>query len=190
VGLRAIVVGVPGVGKTTVVEKLVTRYHGARLVNFGSVMFERGLILRWIKHRDELRRLTVDRQRKLQRIAASKISRMKDRVVIVDTHLFIRTKEGFWPGLPFEVVRAMKPTHLVLIEASPKEILMRRSADKSRYRDNLAEADMTEELGLARSFMTVSSTLTGAPMFVISNADGKADRVASTIATMLKGAAS
>ena len=188
-GLRVIVVGIPGVGKTTVVQKLVSRTRGAKLENFGSVMLERGLALRWIRHRDELRKLPVEKQKKLQKLAASKIARMKDKVVVVDTHLFIRTEEGFWPGLPFEVVRAMQPTHLILVEATPDEILTRRSADKSRYRDELTKEDMAEELQLARSFLTVSSTIAGAPMFVISNANGKADRVASTIAKMLKGAA-
>ena len=39
--------------------------------------------------------------------------------MFVDTHLFIRTPEGFWPGLPYVVIQALKPTHLVLIEAEP-----------------------------------------------------------------------
>lgn len=180
--------GIPGVGKTTVVQKLASRYRGAKLENFGSVMLERGIALKWIRHRDELRKLPVEKQKKLQKLAATKIARMKEKVVLVDTHLFIRTNEGFWPGLPFEVVRAMRPTHLILVEATPDEIVTRRSADKSRYRDELTKDDMAEELQLARSFLAVSSTLTGAPMLVISNADGKADKVASTIAKMLKGA--
>jgi adenylate kinase len=178
------------VGKTTVVEKLVSKYRGAKLVNFGSVMLERGLTLRWIKNRDQLRKLPVEKQKRPQKIAAEKISRMRDKVVIVDTHLFIRTNEGFWPGLPFEVVRAMKPTHLILVEASPEEILERRLADKSRHRDALSKDDTAVELDLARSLLTVSSTLTGAPMLVIANGDGEADRVASSIARMLRGAAS
>ena len=115
---------------------------------------------------------------------------MKDKVVVVDTHLFIRTNEGFWPGLPFEVVRALKPTHLVLVEASPEEVLRRRGADKTRSRDKLTAKGMTEELELARSFLTVSSTLTGAPMLVVNNGDGKADEVASSLSTMLRRATS
>lgn len=189
-GLRAVVVGIPGVGKTTVVEKLVAKYREAKLVNFGSIMLDQGISLKWIKHRDEIRRLPVEKQKRLQRAAATKISKMRNKVVVVDTHLLIRTKEGFWPGLPFEVVRTMKPTHLVLVEASPDEILTRRAADKSRYRDTLTREDMVEELGLARSFLAVSSTLTGAPMFVVANTDGKAAKVASAIVSMLRGASS
>ena len=53
--LRVVVVGIPGVGKTTVVDKLTSMVAGSKLVTFGTVMLEEGVRLRWIKHRDELR---------------------------------------------------------------------------------------------------------------------------------------
>ena len=189
-GLRAVVVGVPGVGKSTVVDKVVSGYRGAKLVNFGTVMFDLAREKKWVKDRDEIRKMPVEKQRVLQKAAAARISKMREKVVVVDTHLFIRTKEGFWPGLPFEVVRAMKPTHLVLVEASPEEVLRRRGADKSRYRDTLTTEGMAEELQLARGFLTASSTLTGAPMLVVNNGDGKAGQVASSLASMLRSAVS
>jgi len=180
---------VPGVGKTTVVEKLTVATKGSRLVTFGTVMLGEGKKLRWLKHRDELRKLPVEKQRKLQTIAATRISRMKEKVLFVDTHLFIRTKEGFWPGLPFDVVRALKPTHLILVEADPQEILSRRLADKSRYRDEVTARELEDELSLARSFLTASSTLTGAPMLMASNRDGMSDQLADGLAQMLGEAA-
>jgi len=186
--LRVVVVGIPGVGKTTVVEKIKSLTEGSKLVTFGTVMLEEGLRLRWIRNRDELRKLTVERQRKLQIIAASKIARMKGRVLFVDTHLFIRTKEGFWPGLPFEVVRALKPTHLILVEATPDEIRARRSMDKTRSRDEIKLSDLEAELSLARSFLAVSSTLTGAPMLMATNSQGKSEEVATNLAQVLREA--
>jgi adenylate kinase len=187
-GLRVVVVGIPGVGKTTVVDKLVSGYRGARLANFGTLMFETGVALKLVKHRDELRKLPVEKQRKLQTAAASRIARMKEKLVVVDTHLFIRTPEGFWPGLPYEVVRAMKPTHLILVEATPDEIAQRRASDTTRYRDAVTKDSLTEELAMARSFLAVSSTLTGAPMTIVSNSHGKQDEVAGSLIRMLKGA--
>jgi adenylate kinase len=184
-----VVVGIPGVGKTTVVERLVSGYKGATLVNFGTVMFETGMSLKWIKDRDQMRKLPVEKQKRLQKVAASKIARMKAKVVVVDTHLFIRTEEGFWPGLPFEVVRAMKPTHLVLVVARPEEIAKRRSADSSRARDSLTIESLEEELNLAKSFLTVSSTLTGAPMSIVRNDEGKQEEAAQTLVRMLEKAA-
>ncbi|HYB07672.1 MAG TPA: adenylate kinase [Nitrososphaerales archaeon] len=187
--LRAVVVGIPGVGKSTVVDKVVAGFPGAKLVNFGTVMFEEALARKWVKIRDEMRKMPVEKQKRLQKVAATKIARMREKAVIVDTHLFIRTEEGFWPGLPFDVVRAMKPTHLVLIIAKPEEIAKRRSADATRVRDSLTSESLTEELELARSFLAVSSTLTGAPMTVISNDEGKQEEVAQSLLEMLEKAA-
>lgn len=183
------VVGIPGVGKTTIVDKLNRTVAGSKLVTFGTVMTEEGKGLGWIKHRDELRKLPVEKQKRLQKLTAARIARTSARVLFVDTHLFIRTGEGFWPGLPFEVVRTLKPTHLVLVEATPEEILSRRQNDKTRYRDAATAFDLQGELALARSFLTVSSTLTGAPMLIASNEEGKSDEVVARVGAILAEAA-
>jgi adenylate kinase len=190
VGLRVVVVGIPGVGKTTVVDSFVSNYRGAKLVNFGSVMLDAGQARKWIKKRDDIRKLPVEKQRRLQEVAATKIARLKERVVVVDTHLFIRTDEGFWPGLPFEVVRALKPTHLILLQATPEEIAKRRLGDTTRYRDASSLEDLAGELELARAFLTVSSTLTGAPMAIVSNEEGRPNGAAVKIRNMLEKAES
>ena len=189
-GVRVVVVGIPGVGKSTVVDRLVDGYPGARLVTFGTVMLQEAKAKKWARDRDQLRRLPVGKQKRLQKVAATAISRMKEKVVVVDTHLFIRTNEGFWPGLPFDVVRAMQPTHLVLVEASPEDVARRRSVDSSRKRDEVTAEGLAQELQLARGFLTVASTLTGAPMLIVTNAEGKADEAASAISSMLRGASS
>jgi adenylate kinase len=188
VRLRVVVVGIAGVGKTTVVDKLKSQIKGAKLVTFGTVMFEEGRRRKWIKDRDELRKLPVAKQNDLQALAAAKISRMTQPTVLVDTHLFIRTREGFWPGLPFEVSRALKPTHLVLIEATPEEVLSRRTSDTKRYRDKLRVEEVEEEMNLARVFLAVTSTLTGAPMFTFRNSAGEAEATAKRIAEMIGAA--
>jgi adenylate kinase len=183
--VRVVVVGIPGVGKTTVVNRLNSLVSGSRLVTFGTVMLDEGLKLRWIKHRDELRGLPVEKQRKLQTITAKKIAMMKEKVLLVDTHLFVRTKEGYWPGLPFEVVRALNPTHLVLIEADGQSIVERRKKDTTRYRDTTTGAQLEEELALARSFLVVSSTVTGAPILIVKNETNKSEEVAIKLKKMI-----
>jgi len=183
-----VVVGVPGVGKSTVVDKVISKYAGARLLNFGTVMFEEAVSRKWVKDRDQMRKMPVEKQKQLQKAAAVTISKSKAKLAVVDTHLFIRTHEGFWPGLPFDVVRALKPTHLVLVEAAPEEVLARRSADRTRVRDKITIEGMREELQLARGFITVSSTLTGAPMLMVNNGDGESDQAAAAVLSMLKEA--
>lgn len=182
--LRAVVVGIPGVGKTTVVEK-AAEIAGARVVTFGTVMFEQAQKLRWVGDRDGMRKLPVEKQGRLQRLAAARISRARDPVLFIDTHLFIRTPEGIWPGLPFEVLREMKPTHLVLIEATPEEIRDRRAGDSTRARDSLSVEALASELGLGRSFLSSASTLTGAPMLILANRAGAAEDTARELAAAL-----
>ena len=49
-----------------------------------------------LKDRDELRKLTNFRTKKLQKIAAEKIAALIDaNVVIIDTHAFINSPEGY-----------------------------------------------------------------------------------------------
>ena len=181
-------VGIPGVGKTTVVEKANAGIRGSKIVTFGTVMFEEASRLGWVKDRDEMRGLTVEKQRRLQTLAARRISRMKEKTVFVDTHLFVRTKEGYWPGLPSNVLQALGPTHLLLVEADPEEIAQRRASDKTRARDTLSKADLAAELALGRSFLAAASTLTGAPMLIVANHAGKSDEAASAVISVLKEA--
>jgi adenylate kinase len=187
-GLRIVIVGVPGVGKSTVVEKAKIAVRGSSVLVFGTAMFDEALRLKWVKHRDEMRKLPVEKQKKLQEAAAAAISKGKGKVVFIDTHLFIRTPEGFWPGLPLRVIQPMKPTHLVLVVAGAKEILARRKNDTTRYRDEITEEEVSEELELARSFLSAASLVSGAPMMFIHNEEGKSDMAAKQIAALVRGA--
>ncbi len=190
IGLRVVVVGIPGVGKTTIVEAAMSAWKGSRLVTFGTVMLEEGLRLKWIKHRDELRKMPVEKQTRLQKLAARKISRMKGTVLFVDTHLFIRTAEGFWPGLPLQVVTALKPTHLVLIEADSAIVLSRRTRDPTRYRDLVNEEELESELLLARSLLATTSSISGAPMSILKNEEGRVEETVERLTGLLKEARS
>jgi len=187
-GLRIVIVGVPGVGKSTVVEKAREAVPGSTVQVFGTAMFDEALRLKWVKHRDEMRKLPVAKQKKLQEAAAARISRGKGKVVFIDTHLFIRTPEGFWPGLPLRVIESMKPTHLLLVVASPKEILARRKNDTTRYRAELTEEEVSEELELARNFLSAASLVSGAPMAFVRNEEGGSEKAAKEIASIVRGA--
>ena len=57
-----------------------------------------------LRNRDEMRRMTVEDQRRLQDLAAQRITEMKDDIVLIDTHLFINTEEGYYPGLPMRLL--------------------------------------------------------------------------------------
>ena len=187
---RAVIVGIPGVGKTTVISRaaeLLNQKRKATVVVFGTLMFEEAKLKMGIKHRDEMRGMPVDEQRRLQEMAAQRIAEMRDDIVLVDTHLFINTSEGYYPGLPMRLLNIMKPTNLVMIAAEPQEIADRRKADQTRQRDIISADNVQKELDISRVMVASCSILTGAPFAIIMNSDGKVDEAAANIAKMLIG---
>ena len=187
---RAIIVGIPGVGKTTVISRaaeLLNKKTKATLVVFGTLMFEEAKTKMGVKHRDEMRSMPVEEQRRLQEMAAQRIAEMSDDIVLVDTHLFINTSEGYYPGLPMRLLNIMKPTNLVMVAADPQEIANRRKADQTRQRDIISAENIQKELDISRVMVASCSILTGAPFAIIMNNDGKEDEAAANIAKVLIG---
>lgn len=186
---RAIIVGIPGVGKTTVITRAAEMLNQKRkttVMVFGTVMFEEAQKM-GLKSRDEMRKMPVDDQRRLQEMAAQRIADMKDDIVLIDTHLFINTSEGYYPGLPMRLLNIMKPTNLVMIAAEAREIAERRKTDQTRQRDIASAEDIQKELDISRVMVASCSILTGAPFAIVMNTDGGVDKAAANIAKILAG---
>ena len=184
---RAIIVGIPGVGKTTVIARaaeLLSQKRKATLVTYGTLMFEEAQKM-GVKSRDEMRKLQVGEQRRLQETAARRIADMKDDIVIVDTHLFISTSEGYYPGLPMRLLTIMNPTNLIMVAADPQEIVDRRKNDPTRVRDEASVEAIRNDLDFSKMMLASCSVLTGAPFALVLNGNGKADEAAAGIARVL-----
>lgn len=181
---KVVVVGIPGVGKTTLINKIVElikdHNKSVKVTNFGTVMFEvakeNGL-----DDRDQLRKLPIIEQKKLQSNAAEKLSKFDDDVVIIDTHAFIRTPEGFNPGLPYHVLQIIEPSHFILVTAKTEEIYNRRMKDETRNRDKVSVATIKKELDIQSAMMSACSVLTGSPLKPILNSEGKLEEAANEI---------
>lgn len=185
---RVIIVGIPGVGKSTLVSKVVELLRSKKIsVNvsiFGTVMFEEAK-KNGIKDRDDLRKLSVPEQKKLQSMAAKKIASMTDDIVIVDTHAFIATKEGFYPGLPHNVLEILMPDSFIMISARPEEIYNRRMKDTTRNRDIVSIETIKKELDVTSAMLSTCSILCGSPIKMILNSEGKIDEVAKGIVSAM-----
>lgn len=183
-----VVVGIPGVGKTTVITKtkdiLLQSGYNTTVVVFGSVMLSEAKKM-GIGDRDQIRKLSVSGQQNLQNLAADYICSIKEDLVIVDTHLFIRTSSGFFPGIPQNVIQKLKPRNLILITATPEEILARRAKDESRNRDMVSIEEIKKELGLAISMISTVSILSGSAFEIVDNHQGSSEDTASFIARIL-----
>ena len=183
-----IIVGIPGVGKTTVIEKLIeylaTLDIKSHISVFGSVMLNEAKKV-GIKNRDELRTLSVKEQKKLQISASNKISKLKYPFIFVDTHLFIKTSEGYCPGLPFDILNSLSPDQIILVEAKPEEIIERRNIDITRKRDNLSIDEIIYELNLGRSMLSSSAVISGAPIKTVNNNNDDIENTIMEIANSL-----
>lgn len=185
---RVVVVGIPGVGKTTVISRtaeiLNQRGIQTAVVVFGTIMFEEAG-KSGINNRDEMRRQSIEVQRNMQNLAARRIADLKDNIVIVDTHLFINTNEGYYPGLPLHLLEVIKPTNIVMIAADPEEIVNRRRIDETRDRDIESVENIQYQLDLSKVMVATCSVLTGCPFIIIMNSNNKIDETASNIVKAL-----
>ena len=181
---KVVIVGIPGVGKTSLVTRIVELLNGdkqrASVHSYGSVMMDEAENNN-ISDRDDLRHLPVSQQKDLQKQAAKKISELTDDVVFIDTHAFISTKEGFYPGLPNHVIQVLEPTHLIAISARPEEIYNRRMKDDTRNRDKISIEAIKKELAVQDAMLSSCSVLSGSPMKVILNNEGKIDEAAQNV---------
>jgi adenylate kinase len=181
---KIILVGIPGVGKTTLlttmVEILKDNKKNVVVINYGSLMFdvakENGLT-----DRDQLRKLSVFEQQRLQKLAAEQISNHEEEVVIIDTHAFVNSPEGYYPGLPEHVLKIIKPTNFVSVSAKPEEIYNRRMKDDTRNRDKITLANIKKELDVQSGMMSACAVITGSPVRLVLNGEGKIDETADKI---------
>lgn len=176
--------GIAGVGKTTLLSKIVeilkSNNKTVKVISYGTLMFdvakENGL-----QDRDELRKLPVIEQQKLQKIVAEKISSQNEEIVIIDTHAFINSPEGYYPGLPEHVLKIIKPSNFVSVSAKPEEIYNRRMKDDTRNRDKITIANIKKELDVQSGMISACAVITGSPVKHILNGEGKIDEAAAKL---------
>lgn len=181
---KIVVVGIPGVGKTSLLQKIVeilkNNNQSVSVHSFGSIMFdvakENG-----VTNRDELRKLPLSEQKNLQKIAAEKLAMLKEDIVIIDTHAFINSPEGYYPGLPEHVLQILKPSNFVSVSAKPEEIYNRRMKDVTRTRDNISIDNIKKELDVQSGMISACAVISGSPVKHVLNREGMIDEVAEKI---------
>lgn len=181
-----VVTGIPGVGKTTVLNELqdVAKQNKFALsvLNFGTVMNELMRDLGKDLHRDDMRAQGIEMQRKAQELAASEIAnRSTHGTTVVDTHMFVRTASGLWAGLPQNILTRLSPRLLVLVEADPDQIAARRKSDADRKREHRLAEDIAFDLQWSRATAASSAVATGAPVKVIRNDAGRQRQAAQEL---------
>ena len=185
---KIVLVGIPGVGKTSLLSKIVdilkNKNIQVNVISYGTLMFdvakENGL-----QDRDGLRKLPISEQQNLQKIAAEKIATQSEEIVIIDTHAFITSTEGYYPGLPEHVLKIIKPSNFISVAAKPEEIYNRRMKDETRNRDNITLINIRKELEYQTGMISACAVITGTPVRHILNDEGKIDEAADKIIAAL-----
>ena len=185
---KIVLVGIPGVGKTSLLSKIVdilkNKNIRVNVISYGTLMFdvakENGL-----QDRDGLRKLPISEQQNLQKIAAEKIATQSEEIVIIDTHAFITSTEGYYPGLPEHVLKIIKPSNFISVAAKPEEIYNRRMKDETRNRDNITLINIRKELEYQTGMISACAVITGRPVRHILNDEGKIDEAADKIIAAL-----
>ena len=189
VSKKVIIVGIPGVGKSTLVTKIVeilnSRQKSVSVNSFGTIMFEEAQ-KNGIKNRDDLRKLSMKQQQNLQKKAAQNIAKLEDDLVIIDTHTFINTNAGFYPGLPNSVLEIIKPSNFISVYARPEEIYNRRMKDTTRQRDVISIDNIKKEMAISDAMLSSCAVFSGSPMKPVFNAEGKVEEAANAVISAIE----
>jgi len=184
-----IVVGVPGVGKTSVINeaKKYLKYE-FKVVNMGDIMLELAKEKYNINNRDEIRKkLTFEQQKELQKEAIKRIKEMeKESDVILDTHLVIESYEGYIAGTLREYAEILRPDGIVVIISDPDKIFVRRLRDiqiRGRDIENLKRIEIQQNLTIY--FTTIFMFEYGTIVEVINNEEGLLEESAKKFAEFL-----
>ncbi|MFA5049698.1 MAG: adenylate kinase [Candidatus Micrarchaeia archaeon] len=170
-----IVMGLPGAGKTTVLEGFAKKNPEYKLLNYGTLMFEIAKEKYKIENRDQIRILSAEEQKGIQKIVGEKLATEVGKVVL-DTHCSVLNphKKFYLPGLPYSLLKELKVDLLVLITGEIEEIATRRESDSTRVRKvdlhEIKEHDMYNKMLLASY-----SAISGAPAKIIINRNGMAE---------------
>ncbi len=181
-GKKVIITGVPGVGKTTVVNEALKKIKEEG-VEYKSINF--GTNDKIVQDRDQMRTLDRAVQKRLQQRAAQAIGQVPGNVLI-DTHASVKTPKGYFAGLPEWVLREIMPDSIILVETDEDQILMRRLTDETRSRDKEGARSIAEHQQFNRSIAAAYAMLTGCTVKIVINADFLLERAAEDMAAVLR----
>ena len=171
-----LVTGVPGVGKSSIVNRIQEKYD-VECLNFGDVLFDlvQEKKLEGIEHVDQMRqKLDINTCHQLQLEVAGRLNEKRNGHLVVTSHLSISTPNGFMPGFPESIIDVLGPCLIVLVEAPAEEIRARRQADKSdRVRGGDLETNIDFQQQLNRSLAASYAYKTSQFTLPIANKQGK-----------------
>jgi adenylate kinase len=169
--MKYIIFGIPGVGKTSVVEGVIAR-TGIKHIHWGDLTVEVAAEMKIIKDRDEIRNLNIEKQKEIRKVVAKKIFDISqtEKNILVETHAAVKTPQGYWPGLSIRTLERFTPDVFIVLSASPELIFERRLKDESRWRkDEVTIESVNEALNITREVVVTYAVLTSGTFIEVEN---------------------
>ncbi len=184
------VYGLSGVGKTTLLESLIDD-KDILYINFGDLMFEIAKSEGKVENRDELgKKLNSEEYKRIYHKVIDWIEELifnsEKKKVILDTHLILKLKFGFFVGIQKILIKKITPDYLIFIKADAKEILERRLKDKTRNRIIENEKEIEREIEIAETLSLTIAFETGAILKEVINKNGKINEAKKEIEKIIK----
>ncbi len=171
--LTIILAGIPGSGKSTVLQEAVKRLPQLEVINFGDMMLKEASLQHIDK--DSLRKLPLIQQQKIGLEAAKKMAAAMPQIVCIDTHAMIKTPIGYCPGIPEAVIRILNPNVIAMIECPSSLIYERRQLDKTRNRDNESIDQIEYHQNISRAFLLSCVAFSSALYLPIQNQEAPSE---------------
>ncbi len=182
-----IVLGSPSAGKTAIVSSL-SKDRRYKIINFGTVMYDLAIKKKFVKDRDKMRYLDLDKQTDLRDAAAEQVAKI-DGNVVLDMHAVVEQHGRFFPGLPHYMMNHFRHiSGLFYIDAETDDILARRKRDKTREREIESKWLIDTQRDINLSILSFYSTDLNIPLYIIDNEEGKLNQSVKTFKTHLEDA--
>ncbi|MGH3872455.1 MAG: AAA family ATPase [Pseudonocardiaceae bacterium] len=165
-----LVTGVQGVGKSTV-NSLAAQALGLPDWDYADLMMR---VAPEVRHKDDLQYLVwsdrVQIYRKVEKLLAELFwpGDGANACVLLENHLSILDGDGIHT-FPHEDARRYNPVGLVVVEASPREVLERRRADRQRNRYVGSLVEVAEQQQINRQEAALIGELISIPITTIIN---------------------
>jgi adenylate kinase len=169
----AALVGVPGVGKTSLCRS-ASGALGYMHLNYGELMLEVAKSEDLASNQEEMFKLDIEIQESIWRAAALKVveiynaSNSYANNILLDLHGVDKSETGYIVSLPVEII---SPDIVIVVESSYENIIMRRKDDKFKTRPLENKKSVDEHMEILRVSMAAFSVIYGSYFSVIENND-------------------
>lgn len=167
------VIGISGVGKTTLLESFIQRHPSVVTVSASDLL---------------KRKLSVNDSEELRTASSAAVKSNQDRLVqafddfkrstphahiLFDGHAIIDNDEGV-VTIPTEIYKALTPDLIIFVEDDPNLIASRRDADSSRLRPSRSPQQLEDHQTLALNTSIEYGRNLSIPCEIVRSGDGDA----------------